>query len=131
MIKLISRLPHPSRLAIRAILLAVLMVPFLADVLFIHDQLPAATAQKTNSSITRSDNSRLREVARRYGNLPLSFERNLGQTARGVKYLSRGPGYAVFLTAAGAVMSITKPEVATGEVSKAPRSSCRIEWKLA
>ena len=31
-------------------------------------------------------------------NLPLSFERNQGQTDAQVKFLARGNGYAVFLT---------------------------------
>src|SRR6266545_7574688 len=34
-----------------------------------------------------------------YGKLPLSFEANLGQTDSKVKFLARGSGYALFLTA--------------------------------
>ena len=33
-----------------------------------------------------------------YGNLPLSFEPNRGQAAQQVKFLSRGPGYALIFT---------------------------------
>src|SRR6266566_4431846 len=33
-----------------------------------------------------------------YGKLPLSFEANLGQTSRQIKFLSRGQGYTLFLT---------------------------------
>ena len=33
-----------------------------------------------------------------YGKLPLSFEANVGQTSRQVKFLSRGQGYTLFLT---------------------------------
>jgi len=39
-----------------------------------------------------------------YRSLPLSFERNAGQTSSEVEFLSRGPGYALFLTRAGAVI---------------------------
>src|SRR2546425_11128805 len=39
-----------------------------------------------------------------YGSLPLSFEANHGQTDASVKYVARGPGYNIFLTAAEAVM---------------------------
>ncbi len=39
-----------------------------------------------------------------YGNLPLSFEANSGQTDTNVKYVARGPGYNIFLTPAEAVL---------------------------
>ncbi|MBI3919799.1 MAG: SBBP repeat-containing protein [Armatimonadetes bacterium] len=41
-----------------------------------------------------------------YSDLPLAFEKNQGQTDRRVKYLSRGSGYALFLTPTEAVLSI-------------------------
>jgi hypothetical protein len=41
-----------------------------------------------------------------YGRLPLSFEPNLGQTDSRVKFLSRGKGYALFLTPTEAVLSL-------------------------
>jgi hypothetical protein len=40
----------------------------------------------------------------RFGKVPLSFERNGGQTDSEVKYLAHGPGYELFLTDAEAVM---------------------------
>ena len=43
-----------------------------------------------------------------YGKLPLSFEANHGQTDPQVKFLSHGPGYALFLTANEAVLSLQK-----------------------
>src|SRR5882724_12668449 len=33
-----------------------------------------------------------------YAKLPLSFEENKGQTAAEVKYLTRGPGFVLYLT---------------------------------
>src|SRR5689334_16380182 len=42
----------------------------------------------------------------RYGRLPASFEENRGQTDARVKFLSRGPGYTVFLTSSEAVFSL-------------------------
>ena len=44
-----------------------------------------------------------------YGNLPLSFEKNEGQTDPRVKYLSRGPGYGLFLTEKGATLALQHP----------------------
>ena len=41
-----------------------------------------------------------------YGKLPLSFEANHGQTDAGVKFLSRGGGYTLFLTADEAVFAL-------------------------
>jgi len=37
---------------------------------------------------------------------PMSFEANQGQTDKRVKFLSRGAGYTLFLTAGGAVMAL-------------------------
>jgi CSLREA domain-containing protein len=43
---------------------------------------------------------------RRFGQLPLSFEPNVGQTDEQVKFLSRGLGYTLFLTDREAVFSL-------------------------
>ncbi len=51
---------------------------------------------------SRSDNS--------YGRIALSFEANLGQTDHRVRFMSRGPGYTLFLTGTEAVLSLRKPE---------------------
>jgi hypothetical protein len=48
-----------------------------------------------------------RQPAATYGQLPLSFERNVGQVDARVEYLPRGKGYTLFLTAgAKAVLSL-------------------------
>ncbi len=39
-----------------------------------------------------------------YGRIPLHFEPNRGQAHKDVRFLSRGPGYSLFLTAAEAVL---------------------------
>jgi hypothetical protein len=44
-----------------------------------------------------------------YGTLPLSFEPNQGQTDTWVKFLSRGRGYTLFLTATEAVLELQRP----------------------
>src|SRR5687768_831200 len=51
------------------------------------------------------------KIAERFGELPLSFEINQGQTDKAVKFLSHGPGYDLFLTANDAVLSLRKPQV--------------------
>src|ERR1051326_6326338 len=39
-------------------------------------------------------------------NLPMQFEPNVGQTGSKVQFLSRGPGYTLFLTPTQAVLSL-------------------------
>jgi uncharacterized repeat protein (TIGR02543 family) len=47
-----------------------------------------------------------RSIAGMYGKLPLSFEVNQGQSSSRVKFIARGPGYALFLTGDEAVLSL-------------------------
>src|SRR5207302_4617456 len=58
--------------------------------------LPAGTA--TNARVSES-----------YGKLPLQFEANRGQTHKDVRFLSRGAGYSLYLTADEAVLVLNKP----------------------
>lgn len=44
-----------------------------------------------------------------YSKLPLYFEFNQGQTHSAVRFLARGPGYALFLTPTEAVLALTHP----------------------
>jgi hypothetical protein len=44
-----------------------------------------------------------------YGRLPLHFEANRGQTHEDVRFLARGSGYSLYLTAGEAVLVLTKP----------------------
>jgi hypothetical protein len=55
-----------------------------------------------------------------YGQLPLSFEANQGQTAAPVNYLARGSGYALFLTPGAAALSLQKPAAANLGPGAAP-----------
>src|SRR5216117_3523248 len=48
-------------------------------------------------------------VSESYGKLPLLFEANRGQTHKDVHFLSRGPGYGLYLTAGEAVLVLAKP----------------------
>src|SRR5882672_7747324 len=47
-------------------------------------------------------------VSESYGKLPLQFEANRGQTDKDVRFLSRGPGYGLYLTAGEAVLVLSK-----------------------
>src|SRR5690242_2771345 len=57
------------------------------------------------TSATQTSQHRLVEA---YGKLPLSFEINQGQTDRRVRFLSRGLGYALFLTGKEVVLTLRK-----------------------
>src|SRR5688572_27814964 len=46
-------------------------------------------------------------VSESYGKLPLHFEANHGQAHEDVRFLSRGPGYSLYLTAGEAVLVLT------------------------
>ena len=54
------------------------------------------------------------KVLAAYGKLPLRFEANHGQADPQAKFLSRGPGYSLFLTPTEAVLVLRKPNVAAG-----------------
>src|SRR5437868_15266319 len=56
---------------------------------------PLATA---NAADITTDPTANRRFLQAFGNLPLSFEANAGQTNSHVKFLSRGAGYTLFLT---------------------------------
>src|SRR5437773_1717990 len=48
-------------------------------------------------------------LSQTYGKLPLHFEANQGQTHKDVRFLSRGPGYSLYLTAGEAILVLAKP----------------------
>ncbi len=63
------------------------------------------SAQNATAPVLPAD----RDVVRSsYGKLPMSFEANTGQTDTRVKFLSRGNGYALFLTKDEAVITLRK-----------------------
>src|SRR5437879_2382712 len=57
-------------------------------------------------ALANSHSSDTAQVIDAYSKLPLSFEANQGQTDKQVKFLSRGPGYTLFLTPTEAVLSL-------------------------
>lgn len=77
--------------------------------------LAAAPSEKPNPDVLAArSRAQLMEA---YGRLPLSFEANQGQTDRRVKFLSRGPGYMLFLTRKEMVLRLTAESRASREGS--------------
>jgi len=67
------------------------------------DSPPARSTPARTRPIVAQEQSR---IAANFGNLPLSFEPNRGQTDRQVKFLSRNPHYNLFLTPNEAVFTL-------------------------
>src|SRR5712692_1002013 len=59
----------------------------------------------TSTPLTAAESAKPR-IIQKYGQLPLTFEANQGQTDRRVKFLSRGSGYTLFLTSTEAVLAL-------------------------
>ncbi len=71
----------------------------------ISDPLPTTEKPASDETLAGGDPAMQTRVERAYGQLPLSFEANRGQTDREVKFISRGAGYALFLTSTEAVLT--------------------------
>src|SRR2546430_12177434 len=75
----------------------------------------ASSAERRASApltLTEPDNAKRAQVNKAYGSLPLRFEANVGQSDSRVQFLSRGRGYTLFLTAAEAVLALSKAKSA-------------------
>ena len=70
-------------------------------------QAASVNSNATVSSPAAASASRLKEA---YGKLPLSFEPNLGQAPRGVRYLTRVPGATILLRDTEAVIEVRRVE---------------------
>ena len=75
---------------------------------------PAAIAAAPTSSPQAQPEADKARLVRNYGNLPMAFEANRGQAPRPVKFLSRGNGYGLYLTAQEAVLALRRPAAASG-----------------
>jgi hypothetical protein len=73
-------------------------------------------------STLRTEASTEARVIRDYGNLPLSFEPNQGQSDAEVRFFCRGDGYSLFLTPAAAVLRLRSAGSASGSEKRSPVS---------
>jgi hypothetical protein len=62
----------------------------------------------SNELSAQNEAEKKQRIAENYGRLPISFEPNAGQTDESVKFLARGQGYSLFLTANKAVLALKK-----------------------
>jgi hypothetical protein len=70
--------------------------------------------------LTQADAATQARVSQAYGQLPLSFEANQGQTDAQVNFVSRGSGYTLFLTPAEAVLALPKSATTEGSAPGSP-----------
>jgi uncharacterized repeat protein (TIGR01451 family) len=85
-------------------------LPLALSILVITPALNLALAQTQESAASvaasNSSSSAAVRLSSAYGKLPLSFERNEGQTDGSVQFLARQAGYTLFLTPGEAVLSL-------------------------
>lgn len=89
-----------------------------------------ASARARPSRASAPDQIGPKKASEAYGKVPMSFEANQGQTNPEVKFLSRGPGYSLFLTPGEAVLAVRRPAARgagkhslAGHASVAPATS--------
>jgi hypothetical protein len=105
-----------SRLLVRTIVLATTIAgSFAGDARFTAGahSTEASSYERRFSPADHAVNSNLGAgvpVSARYGNLPLSFETNHGQSHSRVRFLSRGNGYNLFLTTNEAVLVLSEAD---------------------
>jgi hypothetical protein len=74
----------------------------------------------------KPDAAATNRIQQNYGRLPLSFEKNEGQSDPRVEFISRGPGYTMFLTRGGeAVIALSSTSVRVGDAVPAVMSSSK------
>jgi predicted extracellular nuclease len=106
-----TRLPRQTQAASGATLLAALVAACAAP-LAMAASMPvpggqAAPTAKATAATAGAGALQARSAARdAFGQLPIAFEANHGQTDAQVRYFSRGPGYSLFLTPSEAVLSL-------------------------
>jgi hypothetical protein len=88
---------------------------------------PAADSSSALSPVVRE------QAVKVFNSLPIKFEANTGQTDPRVKFLSRGPGYTLFLTHDEAVLSLptkSREHASNSQTAKAPVRSDVLTMRL-
>lgn len=91
----------------------------------------AAGARSTPSAGGDTGDGRAEQIASLLSNLPLSFEENRGLASRPVEFLSRGPGYALFLAPSEAVLALPQQAVGSSPAAGPSRINSLLRMQLA
>jgi Beta-propeller repeat/Abnormal spindle-like microcephaly-assoc'd, ASPM-SPD-2-Hydin len=97
------------------------------DATEIKSRAPVAEMRTPTPGMSESRKSRLAET---YGKLPMRFEANDGQTDANVKFLARGAGYRLFLTADEAVIALRKSSAISASSTPCADSPASISMRL-
>lgn len=93
--------------------------------------LPAIGVQgQTAASTSLAIGNQRAKIVEGYGELPLAFEANRGQSDSQVKFLSRGAGYGLYLTPTEAVLALKRSAVSHQHSAKQKPSSAVLRIKL-
>jgi hypothetical protein len=126
---------QPDRTLGRSAALIVLAVGLVSHAVLVSSAWPPSDPREASQAVVltkppdpmalpkgRDSDTRSR-ITEAYGQLPLSFEKNEGQTDGRVEFMSRGRGYAMFLSRGGeAVLVLTDP---AGSNARAPDAAGR------
>lgn len=85
----------------------------LAVVLALSSSIATHSATSPTAAQPGQTSSTVATARAAFGDLPMSFEANQGQTDRDVRFLARGQGYAVYLTPAESVLQLRQPRQQT------------------
>jgi Bacterial Ig-like domain (group 2)/IPT/TIG domain/Beta-propeller repeat/Kelch motif/Galactose oxidase, central domain len=85
----------------------------------VHSQIGNTPAAKSNLTTAAVTATRVRlKALKDYGDLPIGFERNVGQIDPRVKFVAHGGGYTLFLTDSEAVVAVQKNKEDAGDESE-------------
>ena len=95
-------------------------------------QLPDIVGQTSNEATTQPGTATKARLSELYGQLPLSFEANVGQTDPRVEFISRGSGYTLLLTPREAVLALraASPSHTTGNAQDHRESGAVVRMKF-
>src|SRR5688572_27734664 len=90
-------------------------------------KLPKMVMQTSQEATAQADAATKARLSEAYGQLPLSFEANLGQTDPQVDFISRGSGYTLFLSPREAVLALraASPSRTTGDAQDDRESAAK------
>ena len=94
-----------SNLSLRMVIAASALASALISVFSVEQTVAASAPLFSTPSVTGKATR-----ASEYGKMPLAFELNRGQTDERANFLSRSPGYTLYLTQKAAVLSLPLPE---------------------
>ena len=96
-----------ARRHIPAALLLLVTLAALGSIMF-RSTRPAEAVARAGEEPAPNDGAASPTAAEAYGKAPLQFEANSGQTDARVRFISRGDGYVMFLTADEAVLTLSR-----------------------